>query len=134
MKMVGISSSALTDSRWRSSPLIPGNLISVTRQPAASGRSLLINAVADPKSSTCKPTDSTRRLMARRTDASSSTTKTTGAGSVIYCDRESELEQSAPRGRQHGQLPATRFYDRTADGKPHADAFRLRSKEWFEDA
>ena len=93
---MGISFLAWTSSRWKSSPLIPGNLMSRTRQLATSGRLLFINSVADPNSSTCKPTDSTRRLMARRTEGSSSTTKTMEAGSPIYRTRQNELEQRTP--------------------------------------
>src|ERR1700680_4396188 len=90
---MGISFLAWTSSRWKSSPLIPGNRMSRTRQQlATSGRLPFINSVADPNSSTCKPTDSTRCLMARRTEGSSSTTKTMEDGSVIYRHRQNKFE------------------------------------------
>src|ERR1700736_4078093 len=130
---MGISFLAWTSSRWKSSPLIPGNRMSRTRQLAPSGRLLFINSIADPNSSTCKPTDSTRRLMARRTEGSSSTTKTMEVDSVIYRHRQNEFEQRALGTRGQGQVSAMRLYYGMADGEPHSDAFRLRGKEWFKD-
>src|ERR1700730_15667232 len=130
---MGISFLAWTSSRWKSSPLIPGNLMSRTRQLATSGRLLRMNSVADPNSSTCKPTDSTRRLMARRTEGSSSTTKTMEAGSVIYRHRQKEFEQRALGTRGEGQVSSMRLDYGMADCQPHSDAFRLRGKEWFKD-
>src|SRR5436190_1362166 len=65
-------------------PLMPGSLISSTRELGASGRLLRRNSCAEANSSTCNPTDSTRRCMARRTEGSSSTTKTTGATLLMY--------------------------------------------------
>src|SRR5207245_11224205 len=60
------------------------SLMSNTRQLGASGHSLRRNSCAEPNSSTCNPTDSTRRCMARRTEGSSSTTNTTGATLLMY--------------------------------------------------
>src|ERR1700732_4725161 len=131
---MGISFLAWTSSRWKSSPLIPGNRMSRTRQLAPSGRLLFINSIADPNSSTCKPTDSTRRLMARRTEGSSSTTKTMEVGSVTDRHRQNKFEQRALGTRGERQVSAMRLYYGMANGEPHADAFRLGGEEWLEDA
>src|SRR5258706_2905772 len=137
IKIIGMWISAPANSRWKSSPPIPGSLISRTRQLAISGRLLLMNSDADPNISTCRPTDSTRRLMARQTDGSSSTTKTMGTGSVMkhrWSGWESELEQRSVGNWNDRQFSAVGLNDGTADGEPHPDSFRLRGKEWFEDA
>src|SRR6202049_4569350 len=72
--------------------------------------------------------------MARRTEGSSSTTKTMEAGSVIYRHRQNKFEQRALGTRGEGQVSAMRLDYRMANGEPHSDAFRLRGKEWFKDA
>src|SRR4249919_3817404 len=78
MKMIGIWILALVSSAWKSRPLTPGSFTSRIRQHAPSGRLAAKNSGADAKASTRRPTDRIKLPSAPRTDASSSTTKTTG--------------------------------------------------------
>src|ERR1700686_4550198 len=123
---------ASLNSRWKSSPLMPGSLTSSTRQLGASRSWLCTNSCADPNPSTRNPTDSTSRLMARRTDGSSSTTKTTDASSVIktpfsqtpedetqYCIEERKENRHCNGSSTIGQPPpderVARLHQRTID-------------------
>ena len=85
MKMIGVRMSAFSSWPWKSRPLTPGNLMSSTRQLAPSGRLRCRNSAAEPKSSTCRPTERNRLLNASRTDGSSSTTNTMGVAFAVAC-------------------------------------------------
>src|ERR1700760_1864678 len=81
MKMIGIWTPAVTNSRCKSRPLNPGKRTSSSRQAGASGRGLRRNSPAVANAWTLYPTDRIRRSVDRRNAASSSMTITTGLGS-----------------------------------------------------
>src|ERR1700723_1675035 len=116
---------------------MPGSLTSSTRQLGASGRWLRRNSGAEPNPSTRSPTDSTSRLMARRIDGSSSTTKTTDATSVIkqplLWGRQGKLKERSLGAGLCRQTASMRLYDRSGNRQSHSDALRFGGKEWFED-
>src|SRR5262249_33880818 len=73
---------ALASSAWKSSPLIPGNLTSSTRQLATSASLLRKKSAVEPNVSTLSLTDRNRLLSASRMDSSSSTTNTVGSSAA----------------------------------------------------
>src|SRR5258706_2505103 len=111
----------LASASWRcnSSPLILGNRMSRTRQLVTSGLLVCRNSWPEPNSSTCNPTDSTRRWIARESDGSSSTTKTTEGGSVmkkpLLLGGQSELKKRSLGNRLSPQTAPMGLYDRPAD-------------------
>src|ERR1700733_402179 len=118
MKMTGMGLPLAASSLWSSRPLILGNRTSRMMQLGASGRVVRRNSVADPIASTRRPTDSTRRLIARRTEASSSITNTWGEASAmrnLRSDGQDELENRAILSWDDGQAAPMRFRDRAAD-------------------
>ena len=60
MKTMGRWMSDLASSPWKSSPLMPGNLTSSTRQLGASGNLVRKNACVDAKVLTSNPTERNR--------------------------------------------------------------------------
>jgi hypothetical protein len=68
----------------KSSPLKTGIRTSNKTQAGPAGRGLLRNSRADLKVCTLNPADRMRRSVERRTDGSSSTTNTTGPGSIMF--------------------------------------------------
>src|SRR5882724_6605956 len=137
IKIIGMGTLAMANSRWKSRPLIPGNLMSRTRQLGTSGRLLRRNSCADSNSSTCSPTDPIRRLIARRTEGSSSTTKTIGFASVIKClstlRGHSKFEECTIGHCYGPQTPAVGFDNGAADRQTHPNALGLCRREWLED-
>jgi len=73
MKMIGIEIWVAVSRSWSSNPLNPGMWTSSTRHWMVLGCSRLRNSSADSKVFTAKPAPPSRRLKARRTEASSST-------------------------------------------------------------
>src|SRR6266849_5542952 len=110
--------------------------MSSTRQLGASGRSLRRNSCADPNNSTCNPTDPIRRLIARRTEGSSSMTKTMGSASAIkyFQSWVGTVNSKSTVGLCYGPQTSTVGFDNgAADRQSHPDALGLGCKKWFED-
>src|SRR3984893_16305514 len=88
MKMIGMSVRSAAMRLWRSRPLRSGRLKSSIRQLGASTRGRERNSSAEAKVSGCQPAKRISDSSDSRTDASSSTTKTSG----LVCDFDSLSE------------------------------------------
>src|SRR6185437_13511530 len=123
MKMVGICQPRALISCCRSRPVIPGILMSRTRQPPRCASYVFRKSPAEAKVSTRCSAARKRKVSPLRTASSSSMTKTvlSKGGKGFFRDRQIEGETGAALARgDQAQMPALRLDDRAADRETHA--------------
>src|SRR6267142_1971739 len=124
--MMGMEMPDFSRNSWKSSPFTPGRRTSSTKQLGASGRGALQKSSVEGKTCAARPTDSSKLLIASRTEASSSTTKIVGGDSGIglsWLNRQCELENGSARGTRN--CPQVTLDQSLDHRESHADAVRL---------